>query len=331
MIWFLEGPSSLREVLQGARAALHPEITVYGSHSQDRPEITSFADVALVEPLDAEKRALWALEEAIMRGIKVVMACKGLEHFEVLREQFDQAGIDLVTGVSHPQQLAIDSKAYFTKQCQAADIPVVPGIEVDCVQSLQGAYSKFRSESDGHVCIKPVTGIFGAGFWVFDEESDPFCCLAFPDSRRISFDAYCDLYAKSTKVRPQLVMPYFTGDEVSTDIVIQDGKAISWVGRRKKGLYQEFEADGPAVDLAIRASEHFKLDGIVSVQTKDDAEGQPHLLEINLRYSGGIAYTALSGINLAGVFSCSRLGLPLPKSQWKPGVRVKPISSAIVP
>ena len=102
------------------------------------------------------------------------------------------------------------------------------------------------------------------------------------------------------------------------------------MGRRKKGLYQEFEIDGAAVELAIAAAEHFKLDGIVSVQTKDAPDGKPHLLEINLRYSGGIAYTGLSGINLAGVFSCSRLNLPLPKNQWKEGVRIKPTTSAIL-
>jgi len=330
VIWFSEGPSSQRDVVQAARAALHHEITVYASHSQDRPEITSVADIGLVEPRDGAERAQWLLDEAEMRGVKVVLVCKHLEAHEAMRPQYEQFGIDLVTGVSSVDQLAIDSKAYFTEQCQAAGLAVVPGIEVRTPEELQAAYDKLISESDTRVCVKPVTGIYGAGFWVFDEESDPFRCLAFPDSRRVRFSVYRDLFAQSEKDRPQLVMPYFSGDEVSTDIVLQNGKALSWVGRRKKGLYQEFEIDGAAVELAIAAAEHFKLDGIVSVQTKDAPDGKPHLLEINLRYSGGIAYTGLSGINLAGVFSCSRLNLPLPKNQWKEGVRIKPTTNAIL-
>jgi predicted ATP-grasp superfamily ATP-dependent carboligase len=101
------------------------------------------------------------------------------------------------------------------------------------------------------------------------------------------------------------------------------------VGRRKSDLYQEFEIDGPAVELAIAAAEHFKLDGLVSVQTKETAAGVPHLLEINLRYSGGIAYTGLSGINLAGAFSCVKLNLPLPPINYTKGIRVKPVTTAI--
>jgi hypothetical protein len=331
VIWFLEGPSSQRDVVQGARAALPPEIIVYASHSQNRPEITAVADIALVEPKDSSTRAKWVLNEAEMRGVKIVLACKGIGDFEALRRQYHQAGIDLVTGLTNVNHLAINSKAYFTQQCQAAGLAVIPGIEIDSAESLQVAYDQIRSNSESLICIKPVTGIYGAGFWIFDENSDPFRCFAFPDSRRVTFTVYRDIYAQSKNIEPQLIMPYFPGDEVSTDIVLINGKAINWVGRRKKGLYQEFEVDGAAVELAIAAAEHFKLDGIVSVQTKDSADGKPHLLEINLRYSGGIAYTALSGINLAGVFSCSRLNLPLPQNHWKPGVRIKPITSAVIP
>lgn len=329
MIWFLEGPSSQRDVVLNARAALHPEITVYASHSQRRPEITSVADVALVEPRDSAERVQWVLDEASMRGIKVVHACKALEAFEAQRDWFHSAGIDLVTGVTNAKRLEIESKTIFTEQCQAAGLPVVPGIEVRTADELQEAYGALRSESDSRICIKPVTGIYGAGFWVFDETADTFRSLAYPDSRRVRFEVYRDLYAQSDRIEPQLLMPHFPGDEVSVDIVMHKGQAMSWVGRRKLGLYQEFEIDGPAVELAIAAAEYFQLDGIVSAQTKDNAEGVPHLLEINLRYSGGIAYTSLSGINLAGVFCCSRLNLPLPANEWKPGVRVKPVTSAI--
>ena len=69
---------------------------------------------------------------------------------------------------------------------------------------------------------------------------------------------------------------------------------------------QTFERDSDAVELAIRAAEHFGCDGIVNVQTRDDASGQPHLLEINLRYSGGIGYTRETGVNLR-IFEEDRL------------------------
>ena len=104
---------------------------------------------------------------------------------------------------------------------------------------------------------------------------------------------------------------------------------MAWVGRRKQGLMQTFEREGDAVELAIKAARHFKCDGIVNVQTRDDAGGKPHLLEINLRYSGGIGYTREAGVNLPGIFATRRLGLPVPPSVWREDVQVKAITVVV--
>ncbi|WP_204330629.1 ATP-grasp domain-containing protein, partial [Proteus mirabilis] len=73
--------------------------------------------------------------------------------------------------------------------------------------------------------------------------------------------------------------------------VCESGRPVAFVGRRKEGLHQTFENDSPAVELALKAAAHFQCDGLVNVQTRDDLDGVPHLLEINPRYSGGIGYT----------------------------------------
>jgi len=53
----------------------------------------------------------------------------------------------------------------------------------------------------------------------------------------------------------------------------------------------------------------FNCDGIVSVQTKQNDEGQHCVLEINSRPSGGIGYTAHSGIDLTQIGFGYWLGL----------------------
>ena len=92
---------------------------------------------------------------------------------------------------------------------------------------------------------------------------------------------------------------------------------------------QSVEREGAAVELAIKAARHFQCDGIVNVQTRDDAEGNPHLLEINLRYSGGIGYTREAGVNLPGIFASRRLGMPVPASVWREGIEVKAITVVV--
>lgn len=327
MIWFLEGQSSQREIIIGARRALPNSVKVYASHSGERNEITSVADVSWVEPKEINERIDWVIKKALDNHIKVVLAGKSVKAYEERRTEFEQHGIILVTGVLSVDQLRIESKAVFTQECIDAGLAVIPGTAIHTADELVKAYEHYKETTN--VCVKPVMGIYGAGFWRFDDSADPFSCIAYPDNRRIPFETYLTIFKASKKPQHILVMPHMPGDEVSVDIVVESGKPIAWVGRRKKGLYQYFERTGAAVDLALNAVKHFGLDGIVSVQTKDDANGKPHLLEINLRYSGGIAYTELSGINLAGIFCCRRLGTPIPDGAWIPDTKMKTVSAAI--
>ena len=174
-----------------------------------------------------------------------------------------------------------------------------------------------------------MAGVYGQGFWRLSENTDPFRCFANASACEANLRVFADTYAQAKTPTPLLLMPYLSGSECSIDMVCEAGDVIAYVGRRKQGYYQTFEREGRAVDLAIRAATHFKCDGLVNVQTRDDGEGIPHLLEINPRYSGGIGYTREVGVNLPGIFASRRLSLPEPISQWKMGVRVKPINVAI--
>lgn len=327
MIWFLQGQSSQRDVIEGARSALPATIKVYASHTQDRPEITGMADVSWREPADDAERVDWVLAQAKAHGIKVILAGRKTAIYEDRRAEFEAAGITLVTGVRSPAGYRLDDKSVFTAECQAAGLRVVPAMTVTNQEQLAKAYTALAAE--GPVCVKPTRGIYGAGFWRLEDDLAPFYALAYPDNRRINAQTFIDLYGASEAPQPQLVMPYMPGAEVSVDIVVERGEPIAWVGRRKHALTQSFERDGAAVDLALATVRHFDLDGIISVQTKDDDASVPHLLEVNLRYSGGISYTPLAGVNLAGIFACRRLELPVPTDQWLDGMQVKIISVAV--
>jgi tRNA (Thr-GGU) A37 N-methylase len=65
LIWFLEGQSSQRDILLGAREALPPEVKIFASHRQERPEITGLADVSFLEPKDNQERIDWVIETAL--------------------------------------------------------------------------------------------------------------------------------------------------------------------------------------------------------------------------------------------------------------------------
>ncbi|MES2819059.1 MAG: ATP-grasp domain-containing protein [Pseudomonadota bacterium] len=327
-MWFLEGQSSQREVIEAARRVLPAAVTVYASHRQHRPEITGMADQAWREPAEDAERIPWVLARAREHGIRVVLAGRAGQLFEPARQQFEAAGIQLVTGaLSLACFERVDDKGLFTAAAQAAGLRCAESIVVESAEQLQTAID--RLAADGPVCVKPTHGIYGQGFWRLEADCDPFACFANPDARRVHAPAFVEAYARARKLKPQLVMRYLAGEECSVDMVCEAGTVVAWVARRKAGTVQRLERESPAVDLALAAAAYFGCDGIVNVQTREDAEGLPHLLEINLRPSGGIGYTALAGINLPGIFATRRLGLPEPVSAWRDGVTVKAITTPV--
>lgn len=329
MIWFLEGQSSQRDILIGAREALPANVRVFASHRQDRPEITGQADVSFQEPLDNEERIDWVIATALEHGIKVILAGRIGSFYEVARDRFEAAGLQLVTGgMSMDTFDNVDDKSRFTAEAERAGLACIPAVTVNTAQELAAAYELLSAQ--GEVCIKPVVGIYGQGFWRFKADVEPFRCLENPDAREVDFDTYLSLYKASPERKPMLVMPYLPGSECSVDMVCEAGQPVAFVGRRKQGVHQTFERESAAVELALKAAAHFKCDGLVNVQTRDDHNGVPHLLEINPRYSGGIGYTRATGINLAGIFAVRRLGLAEPAGQWVDNVRVKPITVAVI-
>ncbi|KAF2390263.1 ATP-grasp domain-containing protein [Pseudomonas frederiksbergensis] len=329
MIWFLEGQSSQRDILIGAREALPANVRIFASHRQDRPEITAQADVSFQEPLDNETRIDWVIATALEHGIKVILAGRIGSYYEAARERFDAAGLQLVTGGMSMETFDnVDDKSRFTAEAERAGLACIPAVTVSNARELAAAYETLSSQ--GEVCIKPVVGIYGQGFWRFKADVDPFRCLENPDAREVDFETYLNIYKSGTERAPMLVMPYLPGSECSVDMVCEAGKPVAFVGRRKQGVHQTFERESAAVELALKAAAHFKCDGLVNVQTRDDQDGVPHLLEINPRYSGGIGYTRATGVNLAGIFAARRLGLPEPAIQWVNDVRVKPITVAVI-
>ncbi|KOP51971.1 carboxylate--amine ligase [Pseudomonas coronafaciens pv. porri] len=328
MIWFLEGQASQRDVIIGARDALPASVRIIASHRQQRSEITGQADVALQEPLDNEERIDWVLENARAMGVSVIIAGRVGGVYEAQRSRFVAEGLDLVTGGTSLQTfMNVDDKSRFTAAAEAAGLACIPALTARNAEELQAAYEALSIA--GEVCVKPVVGIYGQGFWRFKADVDGFRCFANPDARETTFKAYLDAYRQSEDLPAMLLMPYMPGSEVSVDMVCEGGKAVAFVGRRKVGLNQTFERDSEAVQLAVRAAEHFACDGLINVQTRDDADGKPRLLEINPRYSGGIGYTRETGVNLPGIFATRRLGLKEPETHWLEDIRVKPITVAV--
>lgn len=328
MIWFLEGQSSQRDVILAARQALQGRATILGSHRKHRPDITAVADIALQEPKDPATRLAWILETAREHGVRVVHAGRDGLGYEQHRQTFNEAGLTLVTGAMNLDSLkAMDNKARFTQACQSAGLAVPATLEVNDADGLTAAVAEMGAQFP--LCVKPVVGIFGQGFWRLNDDADPFACFANPDHRVVETRRFVDAYAESAKPGPVLVMRYLPGEEHSVDMVCEAGVVIAAVARCKINGFQQLSREGDVIELARKAAALFGCDGIINIQTRQDEDGKPCLLEINPRPSGGIGYTLAGGINLPGIFATRRLGFDLPPDTWSGNITVRPVSVGI--
>ncbi len=346
-VWLAEGQSSQRDMLESLqiiKAQSTSSFTIIGSHRHNRPEIFEFADVIFREPYKAAvvkqqdenltsseaitnerilsepplpERWQFVLEHAKQNNVKVLLTGRNGIDYERHRATFSEAGIRLLTGATSVSALeTIDDKFAFMQQCQAHDIPVAEAWRFDTVDELESLLAKHSNEP---LCVKPVTGIFAQGFWKLDadkevdEQYDSFEHLYFTEDKKINTLQFINAYRTSIMIKeqpiPMLLMPYLSGREYSIDVVCEYGEVLAAITRYKTGKVQHIGYDKSVMDVVTSLIKAFYCDGIVSVQTKENSDGQHQVLEINSRPSGGIGYTTHSGVDLTQVGFSYWLGL----------------------
>ncbi len=338
--WLAEGQSSQRDMLaslQALKAQSNTPFNIIASHRHDRPEIFEFADSVYREPsatttdsdeqvmlesaVAIEPRWQFVLEQAKQNKVKVLLTGRNGIDYEAQRELFNAASIRLLTGATSVAALeTIDDKFAFMQQCHEHNIPVADAWRFDNVTELKALLAEHGHQP---LCIKPVTGIFAQGFWRLGkdkdsdkeegEQYDSFEHLYFTEEKKINTAQFINAYANSVMVHerpiPMLLMPYLSGQEYSIDVVCEYGEVLAAVTRYKTGKIQHIGYEQAVMDVVIPLIKVFGCDGIVSVQTKADDDGQHRVLEINSRPSGGIDYTTHSGVDLTQLGFAYWLGL----------------------
>lgn len=337
-IWLTEGLSSQRDLIKNIRLfaqTLQVDLRIFASHRQPRHEILSVADFSLTEPADDNERLAFILSVTEKYDIQAIHAGRHTPWFETHRNTITASGTRLTTGVvSLSDYAAADDKVRFAAVMTSHGLPVVPSVQVTSAAQLRDALT--CSPFPGlPLCIKPVQGIYGTGFWQFDENASPMAMFRNPERRITTPQQYLSALGSTDKCPPQVLMPFLPGPEYSVDILADRGDVLAAVARRKEGSLQYLEHDGPAFELACACARVMNADGLVNVQTRHDHSGQPRLLEINMRPSGGIGYTTLSGINLPGLFALYQLDLlsadeirEYDRSAFHPAV-VRPLTEAV--
>lgn len=298
----MEGFSSQREIILAVKDFFQKNnlaIEIFASHREHRREILSVADYALIEPSKEQDRLTFITKVIEKYHIDVLYIVKNALWFEQYRSIIELTGVKLITGSSDIELLKISkNKMDFALFMQKQGVPVVPSVLINNLDELKQNISHPPFDT---LCIKPVEGIYGMGFWRFSHTISPSRILSHPEERGVRPDIYIQLCEAADHFKPMVLMPYLHAPEYSVDIIADKGDVLSAVARGKHGSMQVLKNNGDAFELACHCARLMGADGLVNVQTRNNTSGSPVLLEINMRPSGGIGNTLSSGINLPGL------------------------------
>lgn len=308
-LWFMRGVSSQRDLILGVKQEKIKDVSVIASHSQERNEILSVADIAYKEP-ENKLRMDFIANVVEKNNVKVIQTGLNTIWHEERRKEIESLGVKLVTGaLSVDTHNLADNKDRFSRFMRSHGIPVVDSILISTPEELLEVMGNNPFEGK-KLCIKPTIGIYGGGFWKLDYEAEIDSFLNETSDRRIRPDIYLNAIMRSKdNFESKILMPCLEGAETSVDMIVENGEVILAIGRKKRSHVQDIFIEGEEIELAISCASLMKSDGIVNVQTISDGKGNTSILETNLRPSGGVCFSRHCGINIPGIFAKRQLGM----------------------
>lgn len=308
-IWIAESYSCQNDIIHLLKNSnLSQHLTIFCSHSQQRPELKICADHFFEQPR-VEDSAQWLLAQCQAHSIDLLFCGKHSHFIEQCREDFRRHHIQIVTGAmnadSHDN---INNKFLFGQICESLSLPNIPALKVSQVSELKQSIDQFQNQY-GAICAKPVYGVYGEGFVQLCNEVSYF--QKFQTTTLCNTQQFIEAYAQLEPPIEYLIMPFLQGQECSVDIACSMGKILALVTRIKFQFYQECYLEHPCHPICEILVEHFQCDGLINIQFKQDDQGVWHILEINPRPAGGFAYTQHTGINLIAELVAEKLSLNL--------------------
>lgn len=185
--------------------------------------------------------------------------------------------------------------------------------EVSGVQELITEFWR-RRQAGQQVCVKPVHGVNGHGYWHLTEEDS--LIFSDPDRRRMPPAAYftgLSIEDDPSSPRRLLVMEWYPGPEVSFDILCWEGEPLIHAARIKVSSdSQQIDDDHPMVIHAYAVAKLLGAHGLVSMQYRLDPRRNWKMLEVNPRPAGGSIHSEDAGFGVLTAWTQLLVGAAQP-------------------
>lgn len=304
VLWFNNAISSLSVILETIRSAKElGDTKIIVTHRKPNPQLEALSDDFHVEPkgLSRDQYLEWCLTFSAEHGVDFFFPQYRANYIVSHRELFVDIDVEVAvfSGLENPS--IIDDKAAVYRLIEeAGKSDHLPSFwkKIDDKSLVKAACEEY----DNQLCIKPVKGICGDGFFILEGASG-IKVSSRPYTSGVS--TIIDLYDNFYDSKPTLLCEYLPGAEYSVDLCFDEGVVVSGVVRQKESskaqviypLTPFLASDNDVVssirEAVIDIGKIAKLHGWSNMQFKCNTNNKPKFLEINPRWSGGIGIAAM--------------------------------------
>lgn len=276
-------------------------VRIIATHTDPTSPVLAVADLACPEP-DTDNPASYlqfALDFCVRNSVDVFIPRAFGGAIAASRADFDSASVALVC--PSPSAIAVcEDKAALYRAVEPLGVPVPPWRVADTAEGFLSAVSSLGAEFD-RLCVKPVNATGAMGFRQLRHTRPQFDELMRLAGLEVAVadvaGALAD--AEGSVITPLMVMPYLDEPEISVDVLATpEGSVLAAVPRAKQARLRWLPDDPAAIGIAARIVGEFSIGYLSNVQLRF-CNGEPVLLEVNPRPSGGLYQTAWAGVEIA--------------------------------
>lgn len=332
IVWFNVEPRSLSLIDEGMSVILSQgdeKLSILSSGPRGCEPSNS--DYHITEPLETRDMSdleymQWCLNFAVQEGVGLFVPSRGKIQAARMKAHFEAAGVKVMVPGNEDVMRAIEHKSWLYElladtECAFGYVPIPDWRVVNTLAEMKAAYAELRDRHKS-VCFKPDEGIFGYGFRRIVENGTALDRLMkggpYTAVSEIGWPEIEVVFGAAARFEDLLLMPYLPGKERSIDCIAHDGHLVACINRYKTTHETQVMEDNPRIEEFIELiCTQLHLSGVFNVQFRESGDGNPFLLELNSRMSGGL-HKACKATDFALPYWAVRVALGLTAPQDVP-------------
>ena len=232
------------------------------------------------------------------------MVTRELELFSLNKDRFQNEGIIVSVSDITPLKIA-NNKGKLLAYMKDKGLSVPHYAIVNSKEEFVEAAFEL-GYPDKPICFKPLDSNGSRGFRIIDSKINRYKLLfeMKPTSTYITLNEIISIFDESETFSPLVLMEYLPGNEYSVDLLVDHGRPLYTIPRRRDKMSAgitikgEIVKEDDVINYCNDIVQSLKLHGNIGIQVKRDQNDTPFILEINPRIQGSIVHCTGAGVNL---------------------------------